>query len=194
MMSHIMERYFTNTTGTGFVDSQAEAAMRTIMHYGRIVCAERQNYEAWSQVGLAGAFAHNGFYGMGHEEDWACHGIEHVLSARDASITHGAGLAVVIPGYLEFVGARNPSRVVQFAVNVMGVQPGGGDAAVVREAVARLRGFYRDIGMPVTLRELGAGDMPLESVALQAVPEGKRLGHYVPLATGDVLDILRSVR
>ena len=193
MMSHIMERYFTNTGATGFVDSQAEAAMRTIMHYGRIVCAERQNYDAWSQVGLAGAFAHNGFYGLGHEEDWACHGIEHVLSARDPAITHGAGLAVVIPGFLEFAGRRNPRRVLQFAVNVMGVQAGGGDAAMVREAVAKLRGFYRDIGMPVTLRELGAGEMPLGEVAAQAVPAGGKLGHYVPLAAGDVEEILRSV-
>ena len=31
MMSHIMERYFTQTKNTDFVDGQAESAMKTIM-------------------------------------------------------------------------------------------------------------------------------------------------------------------
>ena len=68
MMSHIMERYFTNTADTGFIDGQAEAAMRSIMHFGRVIRREPKNYSAWSQIGLAGTFAHNGFYGLGQEE------------------------------------------------------------------------------------------------------------------------------
>ncbi|MCG5031961.1 iron-containing alcohol dehydrogenase [Mesosutterella sp. OilRF-GAM-744-9] len=192
MMSHIMERYLTNTTGTGFVDAQAEAAMKTIMKYGRFVHKFPQDYDAWSQIGLAGTFAHNGFFGLGQEEDWACHGIEHELSAWKPEITHGAGLAVVTPGYLSYVARRNPARILQWARNVMEVDPELDESKAVAGAVASLRDFYKSLGMPLTLRELGAGDAPIEQLAERAVAKGP-LGHYVPLKAADVAAILRSV-
>ena len=74
MMSHIMERYFTQTPHTDFISGQAEAALRTIIKNGLILRKDSQNYDAWCQIGLAGSFAHNGFYGLGQKEDWACHG------------------------------------------------------------------------------------------------------------------------
>lgn len=191
MMSHIMERYFTNTSDTGFIDGQAEAAMRSIMHFGRIIRREPKNYSAWSQIGLAGTFAHNGFYGLGQEEDWACHGMEHALSGWKPSIIHAEGLAVIIQGYLAFVGVRNPKRVAQWARNVMEVKEED-DAEAIREGIARLKAFYREMGMPDSLTALGAGDAPLEELA-QSVTGGKTLGHFVPLEASDVLTIYRSV-
>ena len=191
MMSHIMERYCTNTPATGFVDGQAEAAMRSIMKFGLEIRRDPRNYDAWSQVGVAGAFAHNGYYGLGQEEDWASHGMEHELSAWNPKITHGAGLAVVIPGFLAFTGARRPERVAQWARNVMGSVEQD-DSAAVRDGIARLRAFYREMGMPGSLEELGAGSAPLEELARRAARSGT-LGHFVPLSPEDVLSIYRSV-
>lgn len=190
MMSHIMERYLTNTTGTAYVDGQAEAAMRTIMRFGRVVRRDPKNYEAWSQLGLAGTFAHNGYFGLGHAEDWACHGMEHELSAWKREISHGAGLAVITPAYLEFVSRSNPRRVLQWARNVMEVPEGLDGAAAITAGIAALRAFYREMGMPVTLSELGAADAPLEELAKHAVVKGP-LGHYVPLSAEDVLAVYR---
>lgn len=191
MGSHIMERYLTNTTGTGFVDGQAEAAMRAIMHFGRIVRKSPADYDAWCQLGLAGTFAHNGFYGLGHVEDWACHGMEHELSAWDSRISHGAGLAVITPAYLAFVAKKNPARVLQWARNVMEVGADFADSEAIEAGIAKLRDFYRFMGMPLTLRELGAGDAPLEGLASRAVVKGP-LGHYVPLEKEDVLAIYQA--
>lgn len=191
MGSHIMERYLTNTTGTGFVDGQAEAAMRAIMHFGRIVRKSPADYDAWCQLGLAGTFAHNGFYGLGHVEDWACHGMEHELSAWDSRISHGAGLAVITPAYLAFVAKKNPARVLQWARNVMEVGADFADSEAIEASIAKLRDFYRFMGMPLTLRELGAGDAPLEGLASRAVVKGP-LGHYVPLEKEDVLAIYQA--
>lgn len=190
MQSHIMERYLTNTAGTGFVDGQAEAAMRAVMRFGRIVRKEPNNYEAWCQLGLAGTFAHNGFFGLGQAEDWACHGMEHELSAWNSGISHGAGLAVITPAYLEFVARCNPCRVLLWARNVMQVPSGLADGIAITEGIKRLREFYHFMGMPLTLRELGAGDAPLEELARRAVVKGP-LGHYVPLSEQDVLEVYR---
>ena len=67
MLSHICERYFSNTAATDFVDGQAEAALRTIIKFGPKVLADPSNYDAWCQIGLAGSFAHNGIFGLGRE-------------------------------------------------------------------------------------------------------------------------------
>ena len=55
MLSHICERYFSNTAATDFVDGQAEAALRTIIKFGPKVLADPSNYDAWCQIGLAGS-------------------------------------------------------------------------------------------------------------------------------------------
>ena len=61
MMSHIMERYFTNTPGVDYTSAQAEAALRVIMRNGLKLMEKIDDYEAWCEIGLAGSFAHNGY-------------------------------------------------------------------------------------------------------------------------------------
>ena len=54
-------------------------------------------------------------------EDWASHGMEHELSAWDTTITHGEGLAVVVPAWMKYVWHANPN-VLSVCRNVMGVK------------------------------------------------------------------------
>lgn len=49
MFSHILERYFSNTEHTEFVDGQAEAALRTILEFGPKVLSNPKDYDAWCQ-------------------------------------------------------------------------------------------------------------------------------------------------
>lgn len=190
MMSHIMERYFTNTTATDFTDAQAEAALKTALTLGPKLVQDPENYDLWSQIALVGSFAHNGYFGMGREEDWASHGIEHEISGWRDAITHGAGLAVVIPAWMRFVGERNPKRVADFARRVMGVEAHD-DKEAVEKGIEALKAFYGKLGMPITMRELGAADAPIEELAAGATRKGL-LGKYVPLSAKDVEAILRS--
>lgn len=60
MMSHIMERYFTNTTHTDVTDGLCESVLRTIMSNARILKRDHTNYDAWAEIALAGTVAHNG--------------------------------------------------------------------------------------------------------------------------------------
>jgi alcohol dehydrogenase YqhD (iron-dependent ADH family) len=119
MMSHIFERYFTNTVNTDLTDGLCESALKTIMRNAAIVSLNPKNYDAWAEIGFSGSLAHNGFLGLGREQDWACHGMEHQLSAF-YDIAHGAGLAVLTPGWMRYVYKDNIDMFVQFAVNVMG--------------------------------------------------------------------------
>ncbi|MDY4163657.1 MAG: iron-containing alcohol dehydrogenase [Sutterella sp.] len=193
MMSHIMERYFSATTETAYVDAQAEAALRTALEFGPKVWANPQDYDGWCQIGLVGSFAHNGYFGMGRVEDWACHAIEHELSGWNDAIVHGMGLAVVIPAWMRYVSKKHPARFVQFAVNVLGIEKQDDDARTIELGIAKLCGFYQSLGMPITLGELGAADCPIESLARHCCRSG-RVGHLEPLDAGDVTEILISAR
>lgn len=121
MMSHVFERYFTNTTHTDLTDGLCEVTLKTLMKNAPIALDDPQNYDAWAELGFSGTVAHNGLVGMGREQDWACHGMEHELSAI-YDVAHGAGLAVLTPGWMQYVYKDNINMFVQFAVNVMGVE------------------------------------------------------------------------
>ena len=63
----------------------------------------------------AGTLAHNDIAGCGlsatptsRAGGWESHALEHELSAFDTSITHGAGLAVVMPAWMRFVWREIP--------------------------------------------------------------------------------------
>jgi len=192
MMSHIMERYFTKTPGVDFTSEEAEAALRVIMRNALKLVDNPQDYEAWSEVSLAGSFAHNGFFGLGHEEDWACHGIEHALSGWKSTITHGAGLAVLTPAWMRFVWPECPARFVRFATEVMHVKDQEDTEQTIQMGIAKLCGFIQRMGLPCRLSELECEAVPLEHIAELAVPAGT-LGHLRELTREDVKTILESV-
>lgn len=179
MMSHVFERYFTNTTHTDLTDGLCETTLRTIMKNALIVYEDPQNYDAWCEVGFGGTVAHNGLVGMGREEDWACHNMEHELSAI-YDVAHGAGLAVLTPAWMQYVYKDNINMFVQFAVNVMGVNGSYRDPdAIVQEGIARLQEFFKKMGLPATLRELGIDESNLELMAKKST--GAAFGSESPI-------------
>ena len=195
MMSHIFERYFTNTLNTDLTDSLCEATLRTIMKNGLLIRKDPTNYDAWAEIVFSGYVAHKGILGMGRSQDWGCHGIEHELSAI-YDVAHGAGLAVVTPAWMEYVYKTNVPMFVQFAVNVMGVEGSFRDPeGVVQEGIGRLREFYAKMGLPSTLAGLGIGDEQLELMAKKATKIAfgaeRPLGGLKKLYWQDVLAIYK---
>jgi alcohol dehydrogenase YqhD (iron-dependent ADH family) len=187
IMSHIMERYFTLEPDVDFTDRLCEASLKTVIHNAPIALAEPDNYAARAEIMWAGTIAHNDLLSTGRVGDWASHRIEHELSAQ-YDVTHGAGLAVIFPAWMRHVYSRAPERFVQFATRVLDVEYRAGDQErVIREGIARLTTFFRRIGMPTTLAELGITDRRYEKMAEQAVQFGP-LGNF-KLTTEDVVQI-----
>ncbi|MDL2318471.1 iron-containing alcohol dehydrogenase [Eubacteriales bacterium OttesenSCG-928-A19] len=198
MMSHVFERYFTNTTHTDLTDGLCEVTLKTLMKNALIAKKDMHDYDAWAELGFAGTVAHNGLVGMGRAQDWACHNMEHELSAI-YDVAHGAGLAVLTPGWMQYVYKDNINMFVQFAVNVMGVQGSYRDPdALVLEGIERLREFFRKLGLPGTMRDLGIGEDRLEEMARKATGaafgDEQPIGGLKKLHWQDVLAIYQSVK
>jgi alcohol dehydrogenase YqhD (iron-dependent ADH family) len=199
MMSHIFERYFTNTTQSELTDGLCESTLRTIMKNAPLVYRDPRNYDAWCQVGFGGTVAHNDLLGLGREQDWACHGMEHELSAI-YDVPHGAGLAVLTPAWMKYVYKTNINMFVQFAVKVMGVDGSFREPeAVVLEGIDRLASFFKALGLPAALTELGIDEKNFETMAKKAVKLAygggeAPLGGLKKLHWQDVVEIYRIAK
>ncbi len=193
MMSHVFERYFTNTTHTDLTDGLCEVTLKTLMKNAPKVLADTHDYDAWAELGFSGTVAHNGLVGMGRVQDWGCHMMEHELSAF-YDIAHGAGLAVLTPAWMRYVYKNNIGMFVQFAVNIMKVEGSYRDQeSIVLEGISRLRTFFKNMGLPQSLSELGIGEDKLEVMA-QRVTEKGNIGGLKKLGKEDVLAIYESVK
>lgn len=191
IMAHVFERYFTNTKEVEITDRLCEAVLMTMIKETPRVIANPDNYDARANIMWAGMVAHNNIVGVGREQDWNSHGIEHELSAL-YDCAHGAGLAVIMPAWMEFVYKHDVMRFAQAAVRVWGCKMDFANPEnTAREGIRRFRGFLRSIGMPLTFAELGAKteDIPL-LVERFGIGDG-RTGGFVKLSAEDIAKIYR---
>ena len=193
MMAHIMERYFTNTPDVALTDRLCEALMKTVLDAAPKAIADPNDYAARADLMWTGMLAHNNSCGVGREQDWASHQIEHELSAL-YDCAHGAGLAVVLPAWMEYVLPHDPVRLAQFAVRVFGCEMNFADPeATARQGIEKLCLFFHSLGMPITFEELGAKakDIP-DMVAHRAEkPNAFPFGGFVKIQPADMEAILR---
>lgn len=190
MMVHIMERYFSPTEDVEVTDRLAEGLLKAIIAEAPKVMACPDDYQARANIMWSGTLAHNGICGCGRREDWASHFMEHELSAI-YGVTHGAGLAVIVPAWLEYVSRIKPAKVAQFGRRVFDVNEHD-DTAAATEAVCCLRGFFSSIGLPVTMKALGieAPDFDLFVSKLHE-NKGPQIGGYITLGKEDTEAIYR---
>lgn len=192
IIGHIMERYFSNTPGCETTDAISESLMRTVMMCGKKICGEPYDYDARANIMWAGMLAHNGLCGVGKEEDWASHRLEHEISAY-YNVAHGAGLAVIYPAWLKFVAAKNPGKAELFARNVMGIDKASFTRKETIDAgIEALKDFYHSLGLTTSLRELINMEPDIELLVKSLRNNiGERLGNYVPLTMEDCAEIYK---
>lgn len=155
ILMHTMERYFTTERSMEVTDSISEGLMRTVIHNAKILMQKPQCYDARAEIMWAGSLSHNGLTGCGSIGDWSCHQLEHELGGM-FDVAHGAGLSAVWGSWARYVYKTDVMRFVQFAVNVLGVPNNFKDPEKTALAGIRaMENFYRFIGMPTSIRELG---------------------------------------
>lgn len=189
MMAHVMERYFTNTKNVEITDRMSEAVLLTIINETPKALANPNDYEARANLMWAGMVAHNDLLGVGREQDWSSHQMEHELSGL-YDVAHGAGLAVMFPAWMKYVMHHDVLRFAQFAVRVWGCEMDfhhPENTAI--KGIECYEQFVSSIGMPIRFSQLGAKaeDIP---VLVKTMGLGSRtLGNFVKLTEADVKNI-----
>jgi len=188
ILSHVFEQYFDRTEGAVLQDRFAESIMKTVIETTPKLLKNPEDVEARGIILWCGTNALNGIIGVGKEQEWASHDIEHAISAV-YDVPHGLGLAIVFPQWMKYVIDTIPHKFAQFARNIWGIQ-GDDDFEVGLEGINRLIDFYESIGVPTKLSKIGINDERLEEMAEKATLFGP-LGNTKKLTKDDVLNILK---
>lgn len=190
IISHAMERYFTAVLNVDLTDRLCEATIKTVIRNALILLDDPQNYNARAEIMWASTIAHNDLLSTGRVGDWASHGISMEISAI-YNATHGAALAVITPAWMKYVYKSNVNRFAQFATRIWDVEydfecP---DRTVLH-GIKKMESFFKEIGMPVRLNELGIKDDRFEEMAIKATERGT-IGNLKALNKDDVISILK---
>ncbi|MBQ2922005.1 MAG: iron-containing alcohol dehydrogenase [Tyzzerella sp.] len=187
IMSHLCEQYFSgdddNTT-----DYLIEAVMKSLINSARVAIQNPEDYEARSNIMWCATVALNRITGLSKTQDWEVHGIEHQLGAY-TDCPHGLGLSVISMPYYRYIYKYGLHQFVRFAKNVWDVNgEGKSDDEIALEGITALENFSKELGIPSTLRELGATEDMLEKIAY-SVEEG---GGYKKMTHEDILAVLKE--
>lgn len=187
VMSHLMEQYFSgdddNTT-----DYVIEAVMKSLINSSRIAVKNPEDYEARSNIMWCATLGLNTVTGLSKTQDWEVHNIEHQLGAY-TDCPHGLGLAVISMPYYRYIYKDGIDKFVRFAKNVWNVNTDGKTKdEIALEGIACLENFAKELGIPLSLRQLGATEDMLSKIAETAY-EG---GGYKYMTHADILNVLKE--
>ena len=187
IFSHLMEQYFSgdddNTT-----DYVIEGVIKSLIKSARAAKKDPRNYEARSNIMWCATLGLNTVTGISKTQDWEVHMIEHQLGAY-TDCPHGLGLAVISVPYYRYIYKYGLDKFVRYAENVWGVDATGKTKEeIALQGIDKLAEFIKEMGIPTTLRELGATEEMLPLIAKTTV----KGGGYKQMDESDILTVLKE--
>lgn len=140
--SHLLEQYFNNVDNQ-IVDDQIVSYLRNIIDLGPKLLADLDNLEYRDNHMYLSYMAYNCDIRNTVGGDFACHGLDYGL-ASVFDTTHGAGLAIITPNWLEYVIKHKPEKIAKFARVVFDVEASDQIAAATLGLEA-LRNWFKSL-------------------------------------------------
>ncbi|MDG4475452.1 iron-containing alcohol dehydrogenase [Thiovibrio frasassiensis] len=183
-IAHVLEGYFTKEPGTHLQDRLVEGIIKTVIETTDLIMAEPSHAKARASFMWTATLALNGLTPAGiGEYSFPNHMIEHAMSAI-YNIPHGAGLSIVLPAWMKWYEAKNPSQFARFAKEIFGLDSG-------KAGIAALEQWFVTIKSPVRLAEAEIPATDIEKIAENAEGLAKQwgIGGLYPKET--IAEILR---
>ena len=186
IMMHTLERYFHQGYALDFTDELSFTLLREVVKNTPIALEHPDDYDARANLMWCGSLSHNGLMAVGNSNkgDWACHQIEHELSA-EYDVAHGAGLAAVWGSWARYVLDTDPDRFVKLGKGVFG------ESDPVK-TIEKFEEFFRSIDMPTDIKGLGLefDEAACRKAALGVTfQDARTIGNFKVLKTEDIFNI-----
>ncbi len=198
-VAHVLEFYMT----TQDKDTPVQARfMEGLIHNAMESCErclrDPHDYGGRANLMWTATLALNGLIAAGlGRVGFPMHLIEHSLSAL-YDVPHGAGLSVVIPGWLQWYQKQDAARIARLGRNILPPAEqqkleGENDAVIAERTIAFLRNWFIQINSPVTLAELDipAADIPKIAENALALARVWRLNQYTQPVIEEILNLCR---
>ena len=191
---HSIERYFALGEESGLTDDICLAVIKDAFKYGKDSFDYPNDYVARANMMWASSLAHNNLTGCGRTFLLTVHQLEHDLSAKYPSIAHGAGLAALWCSWARYVYKYCLERWANYVNKIWDVDISNSDdlEEAILLGIKRQEDYYRSIGMPIAIKELGVKEIDLEDLALRTSKNKTRtIPGYKPLEYFDLLEIYK---
>lgn len=187
VLSHVMEQYLHCDPHVDVSDNMCMGVMEAVVRWAPVAVAQPDNLDARSNLLWSSILAMSRVLGVGHEENWLCHMLEHAVSAQD-NIPHAAGMTGIFPAYLAWLRDHVPAsheKLAKFAA-LFGAE----------DAAEGFTAFVRSLGLPASLKEAtghGADEALLEDLAANALTWGDMpVGGYGIFTLKDARDVFAA--
>ncbi|MCR5691654.1 MAG: iron-containing alcohol dehydrogenase [Eubacterium sp.] len=190
ILSHLLERYFSDVKNSDTTDYLIEGAIKALLLNAERLKKDSKDLNARGEIQWLASISHNNFLDAGRRADWGSHRIEHELSAQ-YNITHGEGMAIVLVAWTQYVASRKPWRLALLANRVFGVD--AYDFSQEERAYIlseKLEEFFQGLGLKTNLTALGIDERDFDQMAARATKNGP-VGHYLELDQGAIKNILQ---
>ena len=165
VFSHVLEQYLHADPNVDASDEMSFGLLKTVYRWGPIAVKDGGNMDARSNLLWCAILAMSRVLGVGHEENWLSHMLEHAVSAK-YNLPHAAGMAAIFPAYLKWMEEKDlsPEKRARLAKLLGG-----------KTAWEGLAAFQKELGLPVSLPEaLGcpvSGEV-IREMAVNSLPWG----------------------
>lgn len=180
---HVMEQYMTTPGQSRIMDRWAEGILHTVIEIAPKIRENQHDYDTMADFMLSATMALNHFIQMGVTQDWSTHMIGHELTAL-TGITHGASLAIVLPGTLSVLRDQKHGKLLQYGERIFGIDSGTEDERIDR-TIQKTEEFFRSLGLATRLSEAGISEDVIETIAQRFNAAGVAYGENGNV-TGDV--------
>ena len=194
IMMHTMERYFIKDIQCDLTDEIAEGLLRMVVKNGKAVMERQDDYDAMAEVMWCSSISHNNLTECGRGKDFSVHKIGMALSAL-YDYTHGATLSAVWGSWARYQMDAAPERFARYARKVFGIQEPD-DLKAAEMGIRASEKFWKSIGMPINLKELGDQVPDEEAIKVLSMKATKndtmKLSRLKPLGAAEVAEIYKG--
>lgn len=166
IMMHTLERFISQTGKVEPTDSIAIAILKSVYQAGKIVMKDPKNYEARATLLWANSLSHNGLTSCGRSFVMSVHQLEHEVSGMFDSVAHGAGLAALWPAWAMVAYPNAMEHFKRLSYEVLDISPTDSLKNDIENGIQKLKEFFKELGMPTSLKELNITENDLPKLAL----------------------------
>ena len=194
IMMHTLERYYSAEERTDLTEYIAEALLLAVKEAGHEAMKDPHNYEARSTLMWASSLSHNGLTGCGKSlRGLTVHQLAHAVGGLHDNVAHGAALAVLYPAWSRFMYKYDTRRFCRIAKHVWQIpfNEYGSDRELTSLAgIQAMKGYFKSLGMPITLSELGVSPDEYGTLADMITMGGTiTIPSYIPIGREEILEI-----
>ncbi len=194
-ISHVLEFYMTaSDPDTPVQDRIMEGLIENSMDACNRCLADPKDYNGRANLMWTATLSLNGLTAAGlGRVGFPMHMIEHSLSSL-YDIPHGAGLSIIIPGWLRWFSRTNPARIASLTRRIFPEhEKTDSDKLQAEQGISLLRNWFDEIGSPTALADVDISESDIPEIAENALALAKvwRMKDYNKEIIEEILRLTR---